>query len=127
MVDLRSYFPQSVHEDMSIKTKVLFAWPKVGEGKFDSIEEDFINFSGAGKVVTYDFDVSIKVQIRTSSTCGVNFNGNDMDAQYEGIGDELVFQINSGPTQGKIAVYEDSGGTTIEANISGGHTIWIGP
>lgn len=127
MVDLKTYFPQREHDTMSIKVYTWPVWPKVGEGTFDTITSDFINFAGKGKFLVWEFDVRIKVQVRSDTECGINFNGEDMDATYRIDGNNLVFDIKNGPKPGTITVHEDSGGTTIDADIEGGHTLWIGP
>ena len=126
MVDLTTYFPQRVHEDMSIKVQKGPFWPKVGEGTFDDLRSDFVNFAGSGKFLFWEFDVRIKVQVRSDSECGINFNGEDMDAEYRVDGNNLVLDIKNGPRPGKITIWEDSGGTTFDADIEGGQVIWIG-
>ncbi len=124
--DLTKYFVGPANAKMSIEAKVLFAYVGVGSGTFTAYGPKLIEFKGEiTKMASAKFD--LKLEVADDKRCTVTLNGTKQDAGYAESGGELVVTIPSGAEKGTITIKISDGGTWIDPEIAGGHTIRIVP
>lgn len=128
MTDLRHTFPQTANQKMRIQARTGF-WITVGEGVFPEISEKAVDFAGKGKVLTFEFDVNIRIELVDATNCVITINGNPQKGTYKTEGETLVIVVLGGPKPGNVRMTPGDKGTYFDPDLQGlpGIGIWIGP
>ena len=136
MATLQPYFAKGTQQGSTekVEVKVLFAWPPVGQGQFDTFGDFNASFNGQIKSVIYSGPLNLALSLSDqdasaqegSATITLN-DATDTQAAYKVQGNQLVISATLGGKLETIAIKAGDGGTYVTLSGAASQSVFLKP